>query len=83
MKSAKKTEAIAMIWTGIKFSVVALHKPLSPAMRAKVTTSRRYEFPYLFVNVYAIGYPCEEHRLAAVATSYYSAPDVMIDAIYN
>jgi len=82
MKPRKPTNTIGLFWMGNRFKVAELTKPLSANLRNRVTVSRRYEFQYRFVTVYVIGWPCEEHRIAAIANSYNISPNVTIEAIY-
>lgn len=76
----KSIHQLAYIWMGTHFSLVYLEKGLKPSMRGKVTTSAKFNFQYMDVVIYAIGLPCEMHRLAAVANSYRLSPSTSIDA---
>lgn len=83
MRQRKPTNTIGLFWMGQRFQVAEITRPLSVNLRNRVTVSRRYEFQHRFVNVYVIGHPCEEHRIAAIAHSYNIAPDITIEAIYD
>jgi len=80
-KSSGIVVELALIWMGNRFTVVKLTRGLRHKMRQRVTTSAKFQFKYQSVVVYAIGYPCEVHRMAAIANSYNISPDITIEAI--
>lgn len=80
-KSRAIVVELAMIWMGQRFKVCKLERGLHPKMRQRVKNSAKFNFSHQSVVVYAIGYPCEVHRLAAIASSYNIAPDITIEAV--
>jgi len=80
-KSHRPTHHLCLFWMGQKFQTCLMTKGIPQAMQKRVKNSRTFDFGDKYVIVYAIGYPCEPHRMAAIAQSYNSAPNIMIDSI--
>jgi hypothetical protein len=74
---------LALVWTGIRFKVVLLQRPMSKWMKRRCQSSFTFVRDNDRVVLYAIDQPIHQDRARAIANSYLSAPEVMIDAIFD